>query len=134
MPVSGYTTVAVDTVNELMYIFWRSDYPDTIANYNVTCWDYDNEETVWTKKTPNAYGAMQGCDYYNGLIYITYGLGTSAVPSGFVIFNSNIDIIGEYMLDVISATEPEGVAINRNNGDMYVSIQNKNVYKLNILK
>lgn len=130
LPVSGYTTVAVDTLNGLMYIFWRTDYPDTTANYMVTIWDYINDIVIKTTKTPIAFGAMQGCDYYNGLVYVSYGLGTSAVPSGIDVYDTSVGVVGRFKLDALNSVEPEGICIDRDTGKMYFSDVATKLYRI----
>jgi hypothetical protein len=89
LPTTGYTTCAIDDVNGLAYIFQRTSYPNTKENYNFIVYDYVNDSVVSTKKTTRAFGAVQACDFIDGKIFVLYGLGTTAVPNGYVVFNTN---------------------------------------------
>lgn len=126
LPTSGYTTVAVDDANGVMYIFQRDSYPDTVAMYNLITYDYVNQQTLSTRKV-KSFAAMQGCDYYEGRIIVTYGLGTSTAPSGMFVCNTAGDILAEYNLGIFAASEPEGVCFDRDGGSLLVSKLTTNV-------
>ena len=121
LPVTGYTTVAVDDINKLMYIFHRTSYPSTEEYYNFVVYDYDNEQTISTKKITKAFGAMQSCDFVDGKIIVINGTGTAGLPNGYRIFNTNGDIIAEYVLNSYSTVEPEGVCFDRDAKELLIS-------------
>lgn len=129
LPTSGYTTVAVDDANGIMYIFQRDSYPDTVAIYNLITYDYVNQQTLSTRKV-KAFAAMQACDYYEGRIIVAYGLGTSAAPSGMFICNTAGDVLAEYDLNIFASTEPEGVCYDRETGELLLSLVNGSVYRI----
>lgn len=113
LPVSGYTTCAVDDVNQIMYIFSRTDGTSTVDNWTFTVWDYANDNILLTKKITNAFAAIQGVDFYNGRILVAWGLGTNVAPSGIAVYNTNGDMLCEYRATAISSNEPEGVCFDR---------------------
>lgn len=129
LPTTGYTTAAIDELNHIAYIFQRDSYPSTEANYNFIVYDYQNNNIISTKII-ESFAAMQACELYQGKIIVLYGLGTAVAPSGMRVYNTNGDVIGEYVLDVFQTTEPEGVCIKRDTQELYVSEVNKNLYKL----
>lgn len=129
LPTTGYTTVAVDDVNEIMYIFQRDSYPDTVATYNFIKYDYANQQVISTKKI-KSFAAMQGCDYYEGRIIVAYGLGTSTAPSGMFVCDTNGDILVEYNLNIFASTEPECVCFDRDTNELLVSLVNRQLYKI----
>ena len=103
LPVTGYFSAVVDDLNNIAYILHRTSYPDTVANYTFTAYDITNNSVIHSKVV-NAFGALQAMDYVDGKIIVAYGLGTSAVPNGITIYNTNGDIIGTYDLDIFSLT------------------------------
>ena len=121
LPVTGYTTVAVDDINKLMYIFHRTSTPSTEEYYNFVVYDYDNKQTISTKKITKAFGAMQSCDFVDGKIIVINGAGTAELPNGYRIFNTNGDIIAEYVLNSYSTVEPEGVCFDRDAKELLIS-------------
>lgn len=129
LPTTGYTTVAVDDVNELMYIFQRDSYPDTEDYYNFIVYDYANEQIISTKKTTVKFCAMQACDFYNGKIIVLNGMGGN-YPNGYRIYNTNGDVIAEYVLGSFASQEPEGICIDRDTQDILISFGAKVVYKI----
>ena len=129
LPTTGYTTVAIDDLNKIAYIFQRSTTPSTEDYYNFIVYDYDNEQIISTKVFCRKYAAMQACDYYDGRIIFAYGLGTNVAPNGFVICNTVGDIISEIKLNDFSATEPEGICIDRVTNDILISFANKKLFK-----
>lgn len=132
LPTTGYTTVAVDDVNELMYIFQRATYPDTLENYNFIVYDYANAQIISTKKTTVAFGAMQACDLFNDRIIVLNGTGDSVCPNGYRVFDLNGNILADYYLGDFSTQEPEGVCIDRSNHELLISYVDKKLYKLSI--
>lgn len=130
LPVSGYTTCAVDDVNQVMYIFHRTTIPTTEEYYNFVVYDYANNQIVSQKKTTNKFGAMQACDFVDGKIFVVYGLGTEAVPSGFVVYNTNGDIISHFELERFKNKELEGVCYDRTTKTLLLSDVSKTVYSI----
>lgn len=129
LPVSGYTTAAVDDENGIAYIFYREDRPSTVAAYTLITYDYAHSQTLSTRKI-KAYAAMQACDYYEGRIVVAYGLGTAVAPSGMFVCNTAGDILAEYDLNIFASTEPEGVCYDRETGELLLSLVNGNVYRI----
>ena len=89
-----------------------------------------NDEIISTKKTTRSFGAMQSCDFVDGKIFVLYGLGTESIPNGYTVYNTSGDIIAEYILKTFTPQEPEGVFIDRDNYDLYISFLSKIVYKV----
>lgn len=132
--LSGYTTCAVDDVNKLIYIFNGSSASSSSAvYYDFVVYDYDNDTIVSTKKLTRAFGAMQSCDFVNGKIFALNGLGSNSVPNGYVIYNTSGDIISEYILGTFSTNEPEGLFVDRENFDVYISFVDSKTYKVKVL-
>ena len=129
LPTTGYTTCAIDDINQIVYIFQRDSYPDTEAQYNFIAYDYANAAILYTRKTP-AFGAMQACDFYNGSIIVLNGLGTTAVPNYYRIYDTSGNVIGEYVLPTFKGIEPEGVCFDRDTGELYISTVDSKVYKI----
>lgn len=129
LPTTGYTTAAIDDINEVAYIFQRDSYPDTETNYNFIVYDYANNEVISTRKT-KAFGAMQGCDYYEGKIIVAYGLGSTTVPSGMFVCNTIGDILEEFFIEAIATTEPEGVCYDRDSNELLFSTVARELYKV----
>ena len=130
LPVSGYTTVAVDDVNKIMYIFWRTTSTGTVENYKFTAWDYDNDQVLYTKLINNGFAAMQACDFVNGKIIVAWGLATGTAPSGMAVYDTNGNMLAEYKSTILSANEPEGVCYDRANNRLLFSVINKKLYKV----
>lgn len=127
--VSGETSiVAVDDVNMLMYIFKKTN-PDSIGYYDFVIYNYDTEQIVSSKKITKPFAAMQSCQYVDGLIIAVSGLATEASPNGYRIYNTNGDIVQEYVLNSIH-TEPEGVFFDDNTKELLISDINRKVYKI----
>ena len=129
LPTTGYTTVAVDDVNQLMYIFQRDSYPSTEDYYNFIVYDYANNQVISTKKTTVAFLGMQACDFVNGRIIVLNGFGTPTI-NGYRIYTTDGDIISEFVLGSISAQEPEGIFIDRARFDMFISTGGKRIYRV----
>lgn len=121
LPVSGYTTVAVDDINKLMYIFHRTSTPTTEDYYDFVVYDYDNDQVISTKKITKAFAFMQSCDFVDGRIFAINGGGTSETPNGYRVFNTNGDVISEYFFGSYSTTEPEGVYFDRDTHELFIS-------------
>lgn len=129
IPTTGYTTGVVDDVNEIAYILQRDTDPNTIDTYNFIAYDYGNEQVINSKKV-NAFSALQDCDFLYGKIIVAYGMGTEAKPNGITVYNTVGDILSTYDLDIFDITEIEGIAYNRTGDGIYVSLWNKNLYKI----
>lgn len=130
LPTTGYTTCAVDEGRGLIYIFQRDTYPVTEEYYNFITYDYINDSVVSTKKTSVKFSAMQGCDFFDDKIIVLNGLGTSSCPNGYRVFDIYGNILAEYFFDEFSTIEPEGVCIDRNTHELYISLLNTEVYKV----
>ena len=121
LPTTGYTTVAVDDLAQVMYIFQRDTSPGSaVESYNFITYDYNNNQVLSTRKTPIAFGAQQGLDFVNGRIFVTFGLGTSAIPNGFVVFDTSGNVLSEYVLNSISSDEPQGIFIDRTTYQLFI--------------
>lgn len=127
LPVTGYTTAAVDDLNGLMYIFSRSSYPDTEANYTFTVYDYDNNQVKSTKILDSFY-AMQSCDFCRGKIFVNYGLGYN--KNGYMVFNTAGDVIGSLNMDALDTYEPQGVFIDRTTDELLISFTSGHLYSV----
>lgn len=130
LPVSGYTTAVVDEANKLMYIFSRSDTTQTVDFWDYTVWDYDNNQILLTKKTPFAFAAIQGVDFYNGRILVAWGLGSVQIPSGLAVFDTDCNMLCEYKLPMLRSNEAEGFTYDRTNDRLMFSTINQKVYMI----
>lgn len=131
LPTTGYTTVAVDDMAGLMYIFQRDTSPGSAEEaYNFITYDYVNEQIVSSRKTPIAFGAQQGLDFVNGRIFVTYGLGTNAIPNGYVVFDTNGNVLCEYVFNSFATSEPQGVIVDRDTYDIYIKIDGTSLRKV----
>lgn len=129
LPTTGYTTAAIDDINKIAYIFQRDTDPTTINLYNFIIYNYEDNEIISTRKT-TPFGAMQACDFIDGRIFVVNGLGNTTIPNGFRIYNTTGDVIGEYVITQLANEEPEGVCIDRNSKDVYISDVSKNIFKI----
>lgn len=127
---TDYTTVAIDDINRIAYVFQRDTYPSTKTQYNFVVFDYANNNIVSTRKIKE-YAAMQACDYYEGKILVAYGLGTTEAPSGLFVCNTVGDILAEYKLGIFATVETEGVCIDRDTKQLLISLLNKRLYAIN---
>lgn len=130
LPITGYTTAAVDEANKIMYIFSRSDTTSTVDFWDFTVWDYDNEQVLLTKKTPFAFAAIQGVDFYNGRILVAWGLGSVQIPSGLAVFDTDCNMLCEYKLPMLRSNEAEGFTYDRTNDRLMFSTINQKVYMI----
>ena len=130
LPTTGYTTCAIDDVNGIAYIFQRDTSPSTESIYNLIIYDYVNQSTVNTYTLSVPFGAMQACDIYHDKIIVLNGLGTESLPNGFRVYSKNGEILSDYFFPDFASTEPEGVFIDRNTGDIFISLVNARVYKV----
>lgn len=129
LPTTGYTTAVIDDLNGIAYIFQRDSFPSTVANYKFIVYDYQNEQ-VKSERIINAFSAMQAADFYNGKIAILWGLGTTESPVGCAVYNTAGDMLSELTLDIIKATEPEGIFFDRSTGELSISTVTKDVYEI----
>lgn len=132
LPTIGYTTGVIDDVNKIAYVFQRDTYPDTEVPWTFIAYDYDNEEVLYTRKTPS-FAAIQGCDFVNGSIFVVSGLGTAGYPSltnYYRVYNTSGDYVAQYIIPSFASREPEGVFVDRDTFDIYLDIQSS-VYKVN---
>ena len=130
LPVTGYTTCAVDDINGLVYIFQRDTRPNTESIYNLIIYDYINSETKKTYTLSTPFGAMQACDIFQDKIIVLNGLGTNALPNGYRVYDTTGQILATYHFDDFDTIEPEGVFIDRTSGEMYWSFANARIYKV----
>lgn len=130
LPTTGYTTCAIDDHNGIAYIFQRDTRPNTESKYNVIAYDYVNQNVLYTNETTKAFGAMQACDYYNDKIIVLNGLGTTALPNGYRVYNTKGEILADYVIPAFGGIEPEGVFINKETGDLYISNVDARVYRI----
>ena len=130
LPTTGYTTAVVDDLNNIAYILQRHSFPHTKENYNFIKYDLNNNQIISTTKTPNSFGGLQGCDLIDGKILVTYGLGGSnGIDNGYIMYDLNGSIIGEYIFGSKISDEPEGVFVDRDTKELYIMWYN-NLYKI----
>ena len=129
LPTTGVTNAVIDEDRGLAYLFNRTDNGLTVDNHNFIVYDYINENVIMTKKTKK-FAAMQACDLFNDTIILAYGLGTVNAPNGLDIYTTSGDCIASIILGQLSSNEPEGVALDRDTGELYISITGKNCYKV----
>lgn len=130
---TGYTTCAVDELRQLAYIFQTDAGPFTVGTYNFIVYDYDNQHVVSTTRVSERFAAMQAVDCYMDLIVGLSGGGTESAPNDYRIYTKSGNMVGKFVIGSMSAVEPEGVFIDRSSGDVYMSINTRDVYKLDIL-
>lgn len=63
-------------------------------------------------------------------IIVAYGVGTTALPSGVLTYNTSGDVIAVYSIDAIATVEPECVAFDRDDWRLLLSDANKNVMQI----
>ena len=132
LPTTGYTSGVVDDVNGIAYIFQRDTHPSTEEYYNFIAYDYVHSTTLYTKKTTMKMAAMQASDFIDGLIIVLNGAGTVACPNGYRVFDTQCNLMYEYVIGSKSTIEPEGVFIDRDTRDVYISYVDKELYKINV--
>lgn len=130
LPTTGYTTCAVDDVNMIAYIFQRSTYPSTQDIYTFIVYDYANEEIIKTKTLPVKFSAMQACDFFEGRIIVANGGGDVDMPNGFRIYDTDGNVISNYILGSFATSEPEGVFVDRTNMNIYICFYGKPLFML----
>lgn len=131
LPTTGYTSCVIDDIRGLAYIFQRDTYPTTEESYNFIVYDYVNGQTVSTKKTI-PFAAMQACDLFDDKIFVLNGLGTVSCPNGYRVYDLNGNILAEYFLPDFAEREPEGICVDRDTHELYISFSNKALYKITI--
>lgn len=129
LPTTGYTTAAVDEANGIMYIFQRGTYPSTIDAYNFIVYDYVNQQ-VKSTRVIESFAAMQSVDFFQGKIFMLFGLGTIAAPSGMRVYNTAGDVLSTFDLSLFASREPEGICVDRDTLDLLVSDLSKNLYSI----
>ena len=130
LPTTGYTTCAVDDINEIVYIWQRSTYPSTEGTYNFIVYDYGNAQTISTTIVTKPFSAMQAVDMCMDLIIVLNGLGTEVAPNGYRIYDKTGKVISEYIIGSKSSIEPEGIFVDRSTQEIYISYVDKKVYKI----
>lgn len=127
--ITGYSTACVDDLNNIAYIF-NAPTPSSSGevNYTFIAYNYSNNTILYTKIL-DKFGAMQSCDFLNGKIIALNGLGNSFVPNHFRYYDTLGNITGEYIINSYSSSEPEGVCIERETNDVYISLGSY-VYKI----
>lgn len=128
LPTTGYTTCAVDDINQIVYIFQRATNPITETSYNFIAYDYNNSQELYRRKTP-PFSAMQSLDFYNGSIIVASGGSTAEMPNYFRIYNTSGDVVGEYVFGFLTR-EPEGICFDKETRTLYISDIAKNIYKI----
>lgn len=133
LPTTGYTTGVLDEVRGLIYILQRDTYPETAESYNFIVYDYVNESIISTHKTDYAFAGLQACDYYDGRIIALHGFGGyNGVENGYHVLDTDGNTMAEYYIGSMAANEPEGVFIDRETSELYMShrIGRTAVYKV----
>ena len=130
LPTTGYTTGVIDDLNKIAYIFQRDSYPNSEAYYNFIKYDYQNDIIISSEIFPVKMSAMQACDLHNGNIIIAYGLGTEPCPTGLIVCDKNANVISRYFIPQFDNEELEGVYIDRESLEVYISNVNKTCYRL----
>ena len=130
LPTTGYTTVAVDDLNHLAYIFQRDTQPSTPECYNFIVYDYQNEQIVSTKKLHEPMAAMQAVDFLDGRIYVLNGGGQTEKPNGYRCYDTNGTLLFEYVITSRRLNEPEGIFVDRSTKIVYISYMDGNLYRI----
>ena len=130
LETTGYTTCAVDTLNDRVFIFQRETRPNTREYYNVLVKQLSTMELLTSFKTYISLGGMQDIDFNRGIITVSYGVGTSEIPTGMFKVNTVGDIVEEYHLNEFTNTEIEAVFTNPLTLELYVSDVAGNFYKV----
>ena len=131
LPTSGYTTCAVNDTLGLIYIFQRDTYPDTNDIYKFIVYDYINSSIVSEKPISIKFGLMQACDLFHDRIFVSNGWGSSEIPNSYRVYDVNGNILSDYYLPSLASEEPEGICLNRNTHELFISIgRNNALYKI----
>ena len=129
LPTTGNTSAVIDDVRKLCYVF-QSDAVSTFAPWNFIVYDYDTEQIKSTVKTI-AFANIQGMDLFNDRILLMHGMGTTTSPSGMHVFNTSGDVLADYYLSTLPSTkEYEGVYIDRESHEIYISDVGANIYRI----
>lgn len=129
LPTSGYTTGVIDPVRELVYIFQRDSYPSTEEAYNFIVFNLGTSSVINRKKTIS-FGALQACDLYNDKIIALNGLGNADCPNGYRTYSVDGNVLSEYKLGEFSNQEPEGIFVDRDTLDVFISFVDNQIYRL----
>ena len=124
LPTTGYTTVGVDDVNKIMYIFQRDSVPDTEDYYNFIVYDYVEDVVRYTRKTTQKLAYMQSIDFIDNKLFMVAGGWQDQSRNWFYIYDTELSVLGEYSLGDIELLEPEGVFVDRTTKDVYISVAN----------
>lgn len=129
LPVNGYTSVAIDEANSLMYIIYRASYPDTVAPYELITYNYVTN-TIITRKTIDSFKGMQDCVFANNRILAICGFGDGSAE--LKVYDTNGDIITKYDIGILKDQEPEGICFNKSTNEIWFSTVSALVYSIKI--
>lgn len=129
LPTTGYTTAAVDEDGGKMYILQRDTNPNYIGQYTWMVYDIQSGVIESSRKI-DSFAALQSMDYYRGKIFMLYGIVPPNAPSGMRVYNTNGDVLAEFVLKVFANTEPEGICFDEDTYTLYVTNQPKKLYKV----
>ena len=129
LPTTGYTTSVVDERRGLVYIFRRETSPSTEEPYDYIVYDYINNTIIKNLQQYTVpFAAMQSADLYNDRIIVLNGTHSEGNPNGMRVYDLNANLVAEYHINTIEY-EYEGVCVDRNSGDLLISINyNNNVF------
>ena len=128
LPVGAYQTTAIDDVNHIAYIFYRNTSPASIGKYEFIVYNYNTETIISRKNVSVEFAAMQALDLYEDRIIVLNGMASETAPNGFRIYDLNGNIIGNWVINTLGNLEPEGVAVDRETGIVYISDVNTGLY------
>ena len=129
---SGADSAVIDDVNNIAYILHTETVSaTTAANFEFVAYDIANEEILsrMTRYLPFRVLQFQATDFYEGKILLVAGTNDN-VNNHLFVLDLNGTALSNMKLSIFAGDEPEGVFLDRNNGDLYVSSYNKKVYKL----
>ncbi len=109
---TGYFDAVVDEVNQYAYIVNTVEDDTDVAYYQFITYDIPGNQILNVKRIPRKMYAIQGMSYYEGKIYLSYGYTTHTIPNGYIVLNTNGDIIGEYVIPYLAEQEPEGFFVD----------------------
>ena len=93
--LNGHLNMAVDEENDKIYILMNKSSSTTIGDINFVVASLSTGEIISQKDLNFAIPVIQGMEFHNGLIYITYG-GVSPVTDNYIIaLDSNGNIISK---------------------------------------
>lgn len=128
LPVGAYQTTAIDDINNLAYIFYRNTSPANVGKYEFIVYNYNTETIISRKNISVEFAAMQALDLYEDRIIVLNGMASETAPNGFRIYDLNGNIIGNWVINALGNLEPEGVAVDRETGIVYISNVNTGLY------